>query len=121
MLPASNDFLALAMAPAAHVSTYNTAGDKSYVATLARWPDAVRAAVRGIRVPTGQGNRIAAVLRHDADAVAICYFSMHGGGTHWPAPDPQQALLHQEVAQLAGDPRFTVQQGSQMALIRLRG
>jgi hypothetical protein len=120
LLPAGNDFLALAMAPVAHVSTYNVGGDKNYSATRARWPADVPAAVNGILNPTGEGNRVAAVLQHDADAVTICYFSMHAGGTMWPAPDPHQAFLRQEVKVLARDRRFTVQEGTLMAVIRLR-
>jgi hypothetical protein len=120
LLPASNDFLAVAMAPAAHVRVYNAGGDKNFSAARASWPTDVLVAVNAIYKPAGQGDRIAAVLHNDADAVAICYFSMHTGGTTWPAPDPNQAVLRQEVAVLASDQRFSVRQGTLMAIVRLR-
>jgi hypothetical protein len=120
LLPASNDFLALPMATSARVSIYNAAGDKNYYAASAHWPTDVRAAVNGMFNPAGQGDRIAAVLHNDADAVAICYVNLHSGGITWPALDTRQAHLRQQVAALAGDQRFTIRQGTLMAVIRLR-
>ena len=38
----------------------------------------------------GQGDRIATVLQHDANAVVICFFSMYTGGTMWPRPCPMR-------------------------------
>jgi hypothetical protein len=120
LLPASNDFLVNAMAPFAGVSTYNVGIDKSYYASSAKWPTDVQAAIAGIMNPADQGERIAAVLHHDADAVVICYFDMHTGGTTWPAPAPNVAYLHQQAAALSHDPRFVTRQGKLMTVVRLR-
>jgi hypothetical protein len=120
-LPSLNDFLAVAMASAARVSTYNVGIDKSYAASARSWPQAVKRATAGIGTAHGQGDRIVAVLRNDASVVVICYFGLHEGAITWPAPHPFQVGLRTEVAQLAQDPRLVVSRGSLMATIRLRG
>ena len=120
MVPSNNDFLATAMAPFAHVSTYNVGGDKNYAASASGWPADVKLLVAKIGESAGQGDRIATVLQHDANAVVICFFSMYTGGTMWPAPLPNEEFFRRQAATLAQDPRFVVQQGSWMAVITKR-
>ena len=120
MAPSLNDFLANALAPFAGVKTYNVGIDKSYAAAVQKWPGDVKAVVDGIGRQAGQADRIAAVLSHDADAVVICYFSLLEAGKGWPAPNGHEGLLRQEVKSLAQDPRFTLEQGTWMTVIRLR-
>jgi hypothetical protein len=120
LAPSMNDFLVNAMAPFAGVRTYNVGIDKSYAASTAKWPADVKAAVSGVLNPNGQADRVAAVLQHDANAFVICYFSLLDAGKWWPAPNGHEAELHQQTALLAQDPRFAVEQGTWMAVIRLQ-
>lgn len=119
MLPTGNDFLANALAPFAQVSTYNVGIDKSYAATRRSWPEAFTAAAEGVR-RTGEADRIAAALSSGADSVVLCYFSLLTGAETWPAPLPDQAAIRGLTRLLSGDPRFTVDQGGWMAVVRLR-
>jgi hypothetical protein len=119
VLPASNDFLANVMAPFAHVRTYNVGVDKSYFASHAKWPRAVSDASGLLPNPSGQGDRIAAVLRHDADAVVISYVDLGLSTNRWPAPAPNVAYLRQQATALSRDPRFATRSGKLMTIVRL--
>ena len=119
MMPSQNDFLANVMAPMAKVRTYNVGIDKSYAASRAKWPIAVKSAVDGVLSP-GEADRIATALRKDADAVLISYVNLLQGGTYWPAPQRHLAELHALVASLSADPRFDVHESTDMAIVRLR-
>lgn len=120
IVPSANDFLANALAPFAHVKTYNAGIDKNYAAARAAWPSAVLTAADGIYQSAGQGERIASVLQHDADAVVISYVDLQMGGTTWPAPAPNVSYLRQQAAALSHDPRFVTRQGKLMTVVRLR-
>ena len=121
LLPSTNDFLANAMAPFAGVTTYNVGIDKSYLASHAKWPASVQAAVSGfITTPEGQADRIAAVLQHDADEVVIVYFSLLQGARSAPRPLPNAPYVREQADILAHDPRFVTRRSVWMTVVELR-
>ena len=120
MLPSSNDFLSLVLAPFSGVTTYNAAGDKNLAAVKAAWPATVAAAVRGFPAAGDETNRLLSVLKNNADVIVISDVDLMKSGQNYPTMNTNTAQLRKVVTQLGADPRLDVHDNGLIATVRLR-
>ena len=117
LLPAGDDFLVNYMVPVIGVSSYNAGIDKNYSLALANWPKTVRATVATYPGPD-TARHICAVLANHADAVVLAYPDLRSvvlpGVTDAEGESERRAVADE----LAQDPRFDVERGEWMTVLR---
>ena len=120
-LPASNDYLIMAIAPRLQVFAYNVSFDKEVNRVRRYQPRSVLEAIRAYNGSTLTRAHVCAVFREDAaDAVVFTNFDMRRDSGDWPPPDSRVGSLREQnrAPGLFDDPAFEVVEQELTTIVR---